>query len=86
MIIFGLSRSFRGRTAIRWLCHHCGEHDQTGMKFFRYLHVCRLPVLPLGTGQGLVCDHCGRLEISGGIHADIRHRLRELVAGLVHLI
>lgn len=76
MIVFGIARSFRGRAAVRWLCHHCGEREQTGMKYFRYLHLCHIPVLPLGTGQSLVCDHCERLEIGGEIHADLRHRLR----------
>lgn len=76
MTVFGIERSFRGRAVVRWLCHQCGERDQTGMKVFRYLHVCRLPVVPLGTGQGLICDHCAHLELGGDIHADLRHRLR----------
>lgn len=82
MILFGISMSFRDGAAICWRCHRCGRSSQTGVKYFRYAHLFRLPVLPLGTGQGLVCDHCEHVELGGDLHADLRYRLRANSRGI----
>ncbi len=76
MSILGITKSFSTGTTVRWCCHTCGRRSQTAVKYFRYLHLFRLPVLPLGSGQGLRCDQCERVELGRAIHDDLRHLLQ----------
>lgn len=89
MIIFGISRSYRDGQPIRCRCEACGQPEQTTVKYFRYFHLFWLPILPLGTGQGLVCEHCQRVVVGrqlGDMTCQVRETNKDVRRPLWHFI
>jgi len=58
MIIFGVSSSVRNGAEIDGKCYHCDQPSLSSFRIFRYFHLFWLPVVPLGSSDGLTCGHC----------------------------
>ncbi len=58
MIIFGFSSSPREGDALSSPCSHCQQSAQVALRSFNYFHLFFLPVIPLGSKQGVSCTHC----------------------------
>lgn len=76
MIIFGVSESFRDGKTMRSRCEACAGSTQTTVKYFRYFHLFWLPIIPLGAGQGLVCDNCQRVQLGRQL-GEMKFRVKE---------
>jgi hypothetical protein len=77
MIIFGISESFRDGKAMTFSCENCGHTAQTTVKYFRYFHLFWLPIIPLGAGQGLVCDSCQQVSLGRQLGSELKRRVKE---------
>lgn len=81
MKVIGASSSLRQGARIHGRCADCGEHARVSFRSFRYYHVLGVPVVLLGTSDGVICTHCAQVEHGKTLDLATRQRVRDTNRG-----